>query len=330
MKKNLIFFGSSQFCLPVIESLHKNFNLSAVITQPDKQLGREQKLTANPVKIIARKNNIPVFTPHNVAQLLGLKIQLSTFKPDLAVVADYGLIIPKKIYALPKFQSINIHFSRLPEFRGPSPVQYTILYGLDKAFVSVIKLAEKVDSGDIIWQKNYPKLNPQSETSSSLYQKLFSAIASDLTSFVHDYLSGKLIPVRQNDDEITSTYKLDRQNGYLPWLYFRKAFLNQPLTLNKKEFPKDSAIYEAMAKSVNPAQTIERAVRAFHPWPGVWTILPNYKRLKIITAHLDNQKLVPDVVQLEGKKEVAFKQFLEGYPEFHLLPASSKAAKSSL
>ena len=131
----IIFFGTSDYCLAVLDSLYKKFQLTAIITKPP----------PNPVYEFAQKNKIRIFTPNNVAQLLDLESQLFQLKPGLAVVADYGLIIPEEIYNLPAYKTINIHFSHLPRFRGPSPVQFSILKGEKEAWVSVILMGKKVD-----------------------------------------------------------------------------------------------------------------------------------------------------------------------------------------
>ncbi|OGG16903.1 hypothetical protein A3D78_06505 [Candidatus Gottesmanbacteria bacterium RIFCSPHIGHO2_02_FULL_39_14] len=280
---NIIFFGSSDYCLPVINVLYQQFNLSTVIT----------KSISNPVSLFAEKKNITIFTPHNVAQLLELKTKISSLKAKLAVVADYGLIIPQDIFQLPEFSTINIHFSRLPQFRGPSPVPQVILSGQTTSWVSLIKMTEKVDAGPIIKQLEY-QLNPQKVSARTLYEKLFHLISFDFPDIIKDYLSRKLVAKKQDEKKASYTRKLTRQDGYLLFTDFRRALLS---------------------KSADFPTYVERAVRAFDPWPGVWTILPSKKRLKIIKSHLENHKLIPDIVQLEGKKEVTFKQFLEGYPE---------------
>ena len=112
----VVFFGSSEYCLPVLETINNNFQLQAVITRP-------KTLPAQ----LASSHNIKTFTPANQSELLALKDKITVLNIDLAVVADYGLIIPKEIFTLPRYKTLNIHFSKLPKLRGPSPVQYAIL-----------------------------------------------------------------------------------------------------------------------------------------------------------------------------------------------------------
>src|SRR3989338_5833902 len=158
----ILFFGTSNYCLPVLETLHKNFDLVGVITLPK-----------SPIEQFTLSHNIKVFTPNNKSELLSLKENLETLRPDLAIVADYGMIIPTEIFYIPSHQTLNIHFSKLPKYRGPSPVQYTILNGEKSAWITIILMDEGMDTGDILWQKEALRLKGN-ETTPDLYRKLFS------------------------------------------------------------------------------------------------------------------------------------------------------------
>ena len=309
----IIFFGSSDYCLPVLTALAENFKLASIISKP----------LPNPVYNFAVKSRTPVFTPFNVAQLSVLKHKLASLKPDLAVVADYGLIIPEEIFTLPEHKTLNIHFSRLPQFRGPSPVQYSILFGMETSWVSIILMSQKVDNGPIIKQLKY-NVPPASETAQSLYSKLFQSVSAELPEIILNYINKKIAPVVQNEKMASYTRKLNRNDGFLPFEVFKKALLGSSIN----SFPENTLLNRALQKSDNLARTIDNAVRAFDPWPGVWTILPNVKRLKILKSHL-HSVLIPDLVQLEGKKPVEWKQLKEGYPDI-LAPTSSITANNSL
>lgn len=139
-----IFFGSSDYCLPILTSLYKQFKLAAIITKPH-----------SPVSDFAKKNKIPVFTPNNKSELANLSGMLISLNLDMAIVADYGLIIPKEIFEIPKYKTLNIHFSKLPQYRGPSPVQYTILNADQSAWISYMLMSEKMDTGDILLQEEF-------------------------------------------------------------------------------------------------------------------------------------------------------------------------------
>lgn len=324
----VIFFGSSDYCIPILETLYKTFDLIAIITKPD-----------HSVESYTRSHNIEVFVPKDTQELLSLNEKITKRNPDLAIVADYGLIIPREIFSIPRFKTLNIHFSKLPKFRGPSPVQYTILTGEKSAWVSIIIMDESMDTGDIIWQKEV-KLSG-SETTGHLYQKLFNIAALDLPEVLNKYVKNELKPRKQNNSLATYTKHFSRTDGFIPFQILAAAvnWKNKILPETEiKNWPL-SNILDTRYLILNTSIAIERAIRAFSPWPGLWTEVtvkqstnnpintnqPIKKRLKILKAHLEPPKpytlntipfLVPDLVQLEGKKPVTWKQFMEGYLNF--------------
>lgn len=305
----IIFFGSSEYCFPILSTLKVNFHLIAIITK-----------TGTPIELFARKNDISVFTPKDKNELLNLTDKIVKLQPDIAVVADYGLIIPKVIFEIPKHQTLNIHFSKLPKLRGASPVQYTILTG-KTAWISVIIMDEEMDTGDIVWQKEFDEC--KNETTESLYKKLFNNIAAELPRIINQYTSGKLKPRKQDNSQATYTKIFTRDDGFIPFELIIKAINgDNPTDEQFKKWPLYKSLHEFSI-------LFDRAIRAFSPWPGVWTeievkqcdnetIKQLKKRLKILRAHIEERKLVLDLVQLEGKKPVSWKQFREGYPEIKL------------
>ena len=219
-------------------------------------------------------------------------------KPDVGVLASYGKILPSEILAIPKYGILNIHPSLLPKYRGASPVQAAILAGDKETGVSIIKMDEKVDHGPIVAQ--FAEKILLTDTAESLYQHLFTSGAEVLLTILPTYLKDQIELRQQNDSQSTYTKKLTRDDGKIDWKW--------------------------------SPEKIERHVRAMHPWPGAWTEVQmtddrrqiTEKRLKILKAHIENLSpdtchLIPDLVQLEGKKPVSFKQFQEGYPSIKLI-----------
>ncbi len=325
-----IFFGSSEYCLPVLESLQKNFKLTAIITRPDKEIGRNKILTPTPPKKFGLSHNIPVLTPKTAFEISKLIPELKKFSPDLSIVADYGLMIPDEVISLPKIDTLNIHFSRLPKYRGPSPVQYTILNGEKSTWISIIKLVKKLDAGEIIYQKEISLSGD--ETTGSLYKKLFNIASVDLGSVLSDFALNRIKPIKQDESEATYTRKITKEDGFIPWEILTSAMgESKQMKPNIDSWPLIKLIPELSAKDGSAfGGDIERALRAFTPWPGLWTEIilreipgikgPKFressipkKRLKILKAHFENEKLVIDEVQLEGKNPVSWIQFLAGY-----------------
>ncbi len=275
----LVFFGTSDYCLPVLEALHNNFNLKLIVTRPDKPEGRKHILTPSATKLWTQQHNIPVATPSTLKKdtpdRSSLSNYLSTLHPDLAVVSDYGLIIPQSVFDLPPLGTINIHFSKLPDLRGPSPVQSTLLRGDTTAWITIFKLANipeleiKMDSGPILWQKDYP-IYPN-DTTESLYTRLFQETARELPKVISDFASGLLKLHTQEHTQATYCHMLSRDNGFVAW----------------QDLPKSDTYNK---------------FRAFYPWPGLWSKNSDGKRMKVLKCHLKGDKLVLDEVQFEGKK----------------------------
>ncbi|MEK7565920.1 MAG: formyltransferase family protein, partial [Patescibacteria group bacterium] len=181
---------------------------------------------------------------------------------DLALVADFGQIIPEEIFNKPKLGTFNIHFSKLPDLRGPSPVQSTLLRGDTTAWITIFKLDEKMDTGPILDQRSFP-IFPD-DTAQTLYIRFFKEAAKYITAL--DF-SKKLLP---QSGTPTFCKMLKREDGFIKY-----EDLENPENYNK--------------------------FRAYFPWPGIWTI-KNDKRMKILKCHLENQRMVLDQIQFEGKK----------------------------
>lgn len=218
-------------------------------------------------------------------------------RPDVGVLASFGAIVPEEFLNFPRKGILNIHPSLLPKYRGPSPVQAAILNGERQIGVTIIKMDEEIDHGPIVAQFAEEIFN--TDTSESLYFRLFSAGAEVLKTILPAYLEGRIQLRPQNHSQATYTKKLTREDGFIPLEKLKAAMEG------------------------NDAETVERQIRAYYPWPGTWTLIKSQisnskfqnKRLKILKAHLEGEKLVLDQVQIEGKKPVSFKQFCEGYPE---------------
>lgn len=321
-----LFFGSSSYCLPLVVSLHKNTDLLGVITRPDSTFGRNQAILPSPIKSYAKSNQISYFTPSNREELLGLLTTLSDTKPDMGVVADYGLIIPPEIFNIPKFKTINVHFGKLPEYRGASPLQWSIAQNEKNIPVSIILMDEGLDTGDIIAEINYKTKG--NETTGELYSRLFNLASDHIPKIIDDFTKGNLTPCKQLDKNIFVTERLAREDGFIPWELF------SIITNNKEQITTNYESLSPIARSALShckivSLSIFNLYRALSPWPGLWTTIESTnkpinqstnqqikKRLKILEMKLtpDPFSLTPLLVQLEGRKPVSWEQFKEGHP----------------
>lgn len=284
----IIFFGTPYYVLPVLTTIHKRFvtgpgksPIIGVVTQSPKPTGRKQILTYSPIDKWAHDHKLPIY--YKAADLLKEKIE-----PDFGILASYGEIISQEVIDLFPKGILVIHPSLLPQYRGASPVTEAIKNGDEKTGVTIFKMDSKVDHGPIVSQFKEDIL--PTDTTETLRDRLFERSAEVLAELVTPYLKGKIKPRVQDDSKATFTKILKREDGSI--------------------------------NLVNPDVVVaERFIRAMSPWPGAWTLIRTSskegetKRLKILKAHVENEKLVLDEVQLEGKDPVTWNQFKEGYKD---------------
>ena len=295
--------GTPDFSNQVLLDLIKNeYNIISVYTQPDKKVGRKQMIKKSPVKITAEKNNISVFQPAKLKEEVG---NIKDQNPDLIIVAAYGKIIPQEILDIPHLKCINIHPSLLPKYRGASPMQNTLLNGETETGTTIMLMAQTVDAGDILSQIRIPV---DSKEKLPEFSTRLASLSSDLLiKTLPDWINEKIKPEKQEDAEASFCQILSKEDGQINWN--------------------------------NSAESIFNRYRAFYPWPGIFTFW-NERRLKISGIDLttenfpeneigivfiSNEKTFVKTgkgaielkrVQLEGKKEVEIKNFINGYPQF--------------
>ncbi len=276
MRIKLVFFGSSPRSLPALQKLQKlaEIKILSIVTRVDKPVGRKRILTETVPARFAKENNIPVIKLENLSTDSSSKM-IRDLKPDILLVFDYGLMIPQKIINVAPLGGLNVHFSLLPKLRGAAPLPWAILNGDASTGITILKLAEKLDCGDIVYQKVVPISSHDSTQTLSLE---FSIMSADiLAQVLPKYCKGQLKLTKQNDSQATFAPKLKKDDG--------------------KVLPSYSAI------------RVDRMVRALNPWPGVYTIVNHHSkkiRMKILKSHLANGKIVMDLIQFEGKKPQAF------------------------
>ena len=284
-----VFFGTPEYVIPITEALNKakNIKLLACVTQPERPVGRKKIVTPSPIKAWAEKKKISVLTPTEFDKEFTEQLAKIAKKIDLFIVAAYGLILPKKILRIPKKGSLCLHPSLLPKYRGASPVQAAMINGDRQTGMTIFKMDEKMDHGPIVSQFE-EEIRPE-DTAATLYQRLFEAGAEVLVTILPEYLKGKIKTRRQDDEEASYTQILTKNDGRINW-------------------------------SKSP-QEIEGFIRAMTPWPGAWTEVeleqagrtPLKKRLKVLSAQVQQEKLILDQVQLEGKTPTSWKQLQKGY-----------------
>jgi len=276
---NIIFFGSSEYSVVILQKLLeiKNFSVSVVVTKVDKPVGREQKVTPNPVASFASKNNLNLLQIENFDK--NCKLKIKNLKPDLGLCVAFGPpYFDQEMIDLPKYKIINIHPSPLPKYRGATPGPWQIINGETKSAVTFFQIDALPDHGPIITQ--IPFNISTTETATTFYQKAFSLAADKLESVLKSYLKDpKSIKIQDHT-----------QKSYFP------------------KFDKDSA-------QINwqwDQSKIERFIRALNPWPIAWTYVVNQpgQKLKMKIFSFNSQ---PIEVQIEGKKRSNWSQISNYY-----------------
>lgn len=270
------FFGTPRFAALLLARLVElGIPPVAVVTNPDRPVGRRQLLTAPPAKQEAEKVGIPVLQPE---KLLEAKEELAALGVEVFVVAAYGRIIPRAIFSLPPRGTVGVHPSLLPRHRGASPIQTAILEGDAETGISLFLVDEEVDHGPLIASASLPLLG--TETYLGLEASLARSGADLVADTLSAYLTGKLQPHDQEHATATFTKKFSSPDAHLA-----------PEELETALHDTDGAI----------ARRVDRMVRALNPEPGVWTVREG-KRMKILRTELDGTKLILREIQYEGRK----------------------------
>ena len=211
MNERIVFMGTPNFAANVLRGLlSNNYNIVGVVTQIDKKVGRKQILTPSPVKEVALKHNLRVFTPICIKDDYQNIIDLD---PELIITCAYGQFIPNELIEYPKYKSINTHGSLLPKYRGGAPIQRSIINGDKKTGISIIYMTKKMDAGDILYTKEIDiDIN---DTNATLFEKLSNVARDSLLEFLPSFFKGEFSRVPQNELEATFAYNLTKQDEYI-------------------------------------------------------------------------------------------------------------------
>jgi len=312
-----VFFGTPQFAAIILEKLIiADIRPIGVVCAPDKPVGRKQVLTAPLTKILAQKHEIEVLQPKSTKDDEFLE-KLRNLDLDLIVVVAYGKILPKKLIEIPRHGTMNVHPSLLPQWRGPSPIQYALLNGDEETGVTIMLLDEKMDHGPIL-KNTRVKIKDQNYV--ALSKRLTEEGARLLIETIPRWIDGEIEPKKQDHSKATYSKIITKEDGKIYW-----------------------------SKS---AEEIEHMTRAFYPWPGAYTFwktskgvkklnivdakqitwvsdalgASNIQRLKfgevflgktnILAVRCQEGALILKKLQLEGGRAVTAQEFLNGHQDF--------------
>ena len=305
MKKKIIFFGTPSFAVTSLDKINSKFIVDYVVTSPDKRSGRGQKLNESDVKKYTLKNKIKTLQPSNLMDEEFIN-QIKGLKPDLIIVVAFRKL-PTEVFNIPRYGTINLHASLLPNYRGAAPINWCLMNGEIKTGVTTFYINEKIDQGDILLQKEIMIKNE--DDFGSLYNKLSEVGAELVVKTVEGIFNNSLKPIKQNFiDDLKLAPKLNSENTRINWTRSTNDIICQ--------------------------------IKGLSPKPGAWTMIKNGEnrfRLKILKAVKKKEPLLKNslngkivinngelfiynedgaincsVIQLENKREMTSKELLNG------------------
>ncbi len=295
----LVFMGTPDFAVPALDALAEaGHDIACVYTQPPRAAGRGQKPRPSPVQRAAEARGLAVRSPRGLRKDAAARADFAALEANAAVVVAYGLILPADVLAAPRLGCVNIHASLLPRWRGAAPIQHAILAGDAESGVTIMQMDEGLDTGPMLLSEAVP-IGP--DTTASDLHDVLAALGARLIGPALDGLAdGSLAPESQPEEGATYAAKLTRADGALDWS--------------------------------QPADALDRQVRALTPWPGTWTQLGGAP-LKVLAAEPAGGAGAPGTVldgaltiacgtgalrllqvQRGGKKPMAADAFLRGQP----------------
>ena len=298
----IIFMGTPDFSSCVLEGLISKYKIKAVVTQPDRPVGRGGVVKYSPIKEVALKNNLLCLQPNKIKDSIQ---EINQLEPDLIITCAYGQILPLELLVIPRLGCINVHASLLPKLRGGAPIHRAIIDGYTKTGITIMYMAEGMDSGDIISQREV--LIDEKDTASSLHDKLKVVGRDLLLDTLPSIINGTNTRTKQDESLVTYGFNISKED--------EKIDFNMT---SKKVYDK---------------------IRGLNSWPGAYCILDG-KRLKVWESYrtdvvydskvngeitkiysdgfgvkVSNGEIVFKVVQPEGKKAMLASDFINGYHE---------------
>jgi methionyl-tRNA formyltransferase len=296
----IIFMGTPEFAIPSLKAIYESkHQLLAVVTTPDKERGRGQKITFTAVKQFAIENNISVYQPEKLKGNLEFVEQMKALQPDLFVVVAFR-ILPKEIFEIPKFGSFNLHASLLPKYRGAAPIQWALINGEKETGLTTFKLAEKVDTGNIYLQEKVP-IYPE-DNFGTLHDRLSELGADVVLRTIEMIESGNYQLLQQDDSLASPAPKITKEICKIDWNKSAEEIHNLVRGLS----PYPAAFFTFNEKIIKVYKT--EVVKDFNLQPSEF-----YQTKKELIVGCGKDALRILEIQLEGKKRLGIEEFLRGF-----------------
>lgn len=273
MKEKIVLMGTPNFAKNIFEGIiSANYNVGLIVSQPDKVVGRKKILTPTAVKELALEKGIDVFQPYKIRTDFE---KIKEYQPDLIITCAYGQILPKELLDLPPLGCINIHASLLPKLRGGAPIHHSIIKGHDKTGITIMNMVEKMDAGDIYYQREISITD--NDTYDSLHDRLSNLGKELILEFLPKYLNRNYKSIPQNEEEVTFGYNIKREEERINWDLDTRSVFN--------------------------------LIRGLNSIPGAYTTL-NGKTVKVFDVRLGEKKVISEsgtILNLDDKIEVQCK-----------------------
>jgi methionyl-tRNA formyltransferase len=296
---NIIFMGSADFSIPSLEVLYKSrHKISALVTVPDKEKGRGQKISSSSVKEFGIKNNIPVLQPEKLKDENFIR-QLKNLNADLFVIVAFR-ILPAEVFTIPPKGSFNLHASLLPKYRGAAPIQWALIKGEKKTGVTTFALEEKVDTGNIYLQKEVEIADE--DNFETLHDKLSKLGAEAVLETVDMIESGNYQLKGQNNSKATPAPKITPETGKIDWTKPAEEIHNLVRGLS----PVPCAYFFHNDKKIKVYKT--KVIGKENSIPGK---VNQFKKNLFVECGIDELEILN--LQLEGRKRMNAEEFLRGY-----------------
>ncbi len=299
MNIRVVFMGTPQFATAVLKSLiEENYQVVAVVTQPDKPTGRGQNLTSPPIKILAQSLGIPVLQPQKIKEHVD---EILMYSPELIVTCAYGQMLPKALLDAPQFGCINVHASLLPKYRGGAPIHKAVIEGESKTGISLMKMAVKMDAGPVFAQREISI--GSDDTTEIIHDRLMECAALCIREDLKKAVTNEAVYVVQDESQVSFAYNISAEDERIDFRQSGRAIYNQIRGLIS--WPVGHFIIEGKKCKIHQARFFEGKHDYRHP------VFVGFQDEAMVLAVNDGWIHIMQL-QIEGKKKVTAADFYHG------------------
>ncbi|PTG55988.1 methionyl-tRNA formyltransferase [Staphylococcus chromogenes] len=302
-KNKIVFMGTPDFSTSILEMLIESYEVVAVVTQPDRPVGRKRTLTPPPVKKVAMAHDVPVYQPEKLSDYETLNTLLN-MEYDLIVTAAFGQLLPKAVLDHPKYGAVNVHASLLPKYRGGAPIHQAIIDGESETGVTIMYMVERLDAGDMIAQQALP-IEDQDNVG-TMHDKLSALGTKLLSDTLPSILNGTNPRTAQDDTKASFASNIQREDEWIDWSQDARTIFNHIRGLSP--WPVASTRFDDKVMKIYAADIVKDIT-------GEAGKIVGTTKKQIIVGTGSSESIALKEIQLAGKKRMPTANFLSGYQE---------------